>query len=35
MNNENEVLHEAMSDNLEFMLEIVMKVREDEEFAKT
>ena len=30
-----ELLHEVMGDNLDLMLEIVMKVREDEEFAKT
>jgi len=30
----NELLHEVMSDNLDLMLEIVMQIREDEDFAK-
>jgi hypothetical protein len=35
-NEENhELLHEVMGDNLDLMLEIIMKVREDEEFAKS
>lgn len=33
--NEHELLHEVMGENLDLMLEIVMKIREDEEFAKT
>ena len=32
--NPNELLHEVMSDNLDLMLEIVMQIREDEDFAK-
>jgi hypothetical protein len=35
VNEENEQLQEVMSDNLELMLEIIMKVREDEDFAKS
>jgi hypothetical protein len=32
---EQELLHDVMGDNLDLMLEIVMKIREDEDFAKS
>jgi hypothetical protein len=35
VSDENELVHEVMSDNLDLMLEIIMKVREDEDFAKS
>jgi len=33
--NPNELLHEVMGDNLDLMLEIILQIREDEDYAKT